>query len=260
MKKCVTVWNYPGNRVKNAYRFHSLGFDAISWLGSEFACLTSEEDEQIVDMLKQTGMQFTVHSRLPDPEKAESCEKFIEELKRVVAWQEKYGLLHSYTFDFWFDVPKTLPYLKKTIDAFRNKSTIIACEDIPLTKRQLDGLRSAVSPKDNFGILLDLGHMNMRQRCIELIEPEDFIASIEALPLPIIEVHVHDNMSYKDEHMYLGYGTLPIDAVIEGLKRKNFNGTVTIEIVRRDWDEEQTFQYAVDSCNLFFNRWNEIKH
>ena len=31
MKKCVTVWNYPGDRVENAYRFRELGFDAIEF-------------------------------------------------------------------------------------------------------------------------------------------------------------------------------------------------------------------------------------
>ena len=260
MKKCVTVWNYPGDRVENAYKFHSLGFEAVSWLGGEFIQLSEAEDERLVTMLKETGMLFTVHSRLPDPAKPESCEAFLKEIERAAAWQDKYGLLYSYTFDFWFDVQGTLPYLKKMLDAFRGKSTIIACEDIPLNKRQLDEMSKFLSPKDKFGILLDLGHMNMRQRCIELIEPEDFIAAIEALPLPIIEVHVHDNMSYKDEHMYLGYGTLPLNAIITGLKKKNFDGFVTMEIVRREeWSLEQTFQYPVDGHNRFFSCWNEQK-
>ena len=91
MKKCVTVWNYPGDRVENAYRFRELGFDAISWLGSEFAALTPEDDERVVAMLKTTGMQFTVHSRLPDPQKPEDCEAFRREIRRVAAWQQKYG-------------------------------------------------------------------------------------------------------------------------------------------------------------------------
>ena len=43
---------------------------------------------------------------------------------------------------------------------------------------------------------MDVGHMNIRQRCMELIEPEDFIASFEALQLPIVEVHLHDNKSF----------------------------------------------------------------
>ena len=30
MKNCVTVWNYPGDKIENAYRFHELGFDAVS--------------------------------------------------------------------------------------------------------------------------------------------------------------------------------------------------------------------------------------
>lgn len=258
MKKCVTVWNYPGSELENARKFHELGFDAVSWLGEHFVRMTEAEDDQLAAILRETRMQFTVHSRLPDPDSPEACKKFDEELARCVAWQEKYGLLYSYTFDFWFDLDKTLPYLDKALTAFRGSGVTIACEDIPLNKRQMEKFSKLLKPKDKFGILLDAGHMNIRQRSMELIEPEDFISSIQALPLPIIEVHLHDNLSHKDEHMYLGYGNLPLDAIITGLKRKNFDGFATIEVVRHDWTEQQTFQYAVDSRDLFFRRWKEL--
>lgn len=259
MKKCVTVWNYPGDRLENAYKLHALGFDAVSWLGEDFEQMTEEQDERLVAMLKETGMQFTVHSRLPDPDKPEKCEEFRKEIKRAVAWQEKYGLMYSYTFDVWYDPERTLPYLGEVLQAFRGTNTTLACEDIPLNKLQMKSFEKYLKPNDRFGILMDVGHMNIRQRCIELVEPEDFISSFQALPLPVVEVHLHDNLSYKDEHMYLGYGNLPLDAIIVGLKKKQFDGFATIEIVQHGWSEEQTFQYAVDSRERFLSRWNEIK-
>lgn len=257
MKKCVTVWNYPGDRVENAYRFRELGFDAISWLGSEFAALTPEDDERVVAMLKTTGMQFTVHSRLPDPQKPEDCEAFRREIRRVAAWQQKYGLLYSYTFDFWTDEQTTLPYLGEALATLRGMNIVMACEDIPLSKSQFREFEKYVHPRDKFGILMDIGHMNIRQRCMELIEPEDFVASFEALQLPIIEVHLHDNKSFADEHMYLGYGTVPLKAVVTGLKKKRFDGFATVEIIQRDWSADQTFQYAVDSRDMFLRCWEE---
>ncbi|MDL2318449.1 extracellular solute-binding protein [Eubacteriales bacterium OttesenSCG-928-A19] len=151
------------------------------------------------------------------------------------------------------------PYLSEALSAFRGTDTTIACEDIPLNKRQLERFEKILKPRDRFGVLLDAGHMNIRQRCMELIEPEDFITSIEALPLPIVELHLHDNKSYKDEHKHLGYGNLPLDAIVIGLKRKRFDGYVTIEIVPREETEEQAFQYATEGRDLFLQRWQALE-
>ena len=35
--------------------------------------------------------------------------------------------------------------------------------------------------------------------------------------------------------MYLGYGTVPLKAVVTGLKKKRFDGFATVEIIQRDW-------------------------
>ena len=261
MKTCATVWNYRGNRFDDAYRLHQLGFDAVSWLGSEFDQMNEEDDQRLVAMLKETGMELTIHGRLPDPADLEMCESFHKAVKRTAAWQQKYVLLYSWTFDFWTEQEKTLPYLEEVLCAFRGTNTVIAAEDIPLNKIQMKGFEKIIHPKDRFGILIDVGHMNIRQRCIELVEAEDFVAAFQALPLPVIEVHLHDNLSYKDDHMYFGYGNLPLDAIVTGLKKVGFNGFSTIEIVShgRGWSEEETFTHTVNSRDLFLNRWNEVQ-
>ena len=85
----------------------------------------------------------------------------------------------------------------------------------------------------------------------------DFIAAFDALPLPIIEVHFSGNRSYKDEHMYLSYGTVPLDAICRGMKRRGFDGFATMEIVFHDWTLDQAFDYAVSSRELFLKHWAE---
>lgn len=257
MKNCVTVWNYPGDRIENAYRFHELGFDAVSWLGSDFANMTETEDERLVEMLRKTGMLLTVHSRMPNPDKPELCEAFHREMRRAAAWQKKYGLIYSYTFDFWTAVETTVPYLDEALKTFRGLNVVVACEDIPLNAHQLEAFLPYITDEDKFGVLIDVGHMNIRQRSMELIEDEDFIAAFDALPLPIIEVHFSGNRSYKDEHMYLGYGTVPLDAVCRGMKRRGFDGFATMEIVFHDWTLDQAFDYAVSSRELFLKHWAE---
>lgn len=257
MKQCVTIWNYPGDRIENAYRFHALGFEAVSWLGGEFSIMTEKEDERLAEMLRNTGMLLTVHSRMPNPEKPESCEAFHQEMLRAASFQKKYGLIYSYTFDFWTAVEPTIPYLGEALKAFRGLNVIVACEDIPLNAHQLEAFIPYLTDEDQFGVLIDAGHMNIRQRSMELIEDEDFIAAFDALPLPIIEMHFSDNKSYKDEHMYLGYGTVPLDAICRGMKRRHFDGFATMEIVFHDWTLDQAFDYAVNSRDLFLKHWAE---
>ena len=257
MKNCVTVWNYPGDKIENAYRFHELGFDAVSWLGSDFANMTEAEDERLVEMLRKTGMLLTVHSRMPNPDKPELCEAFHREMRRAAAWQKKYGLIYSNTFDFWTAVETTVPYLDEALKTFRGLNVVVACEDIPLNAHQLEAFLPYITDEDKFGVLIDVGHMNIRQRSMELIEDEDFIAAFDALPLPIIEVHFSGNRSYKDEHMYLSYGTVPLDAICRGMKRRGFDGFATMEIVFHDWTLDQAFDYAVSSRELFLKHWAE---
>lgn len=258
MKKCVTVWNYPGDRVTNAYRFHELGFDAVSWLGEEFFRMNEEEDERLAKMLRETGMLFTVHSRMPDSQNPSACEAFHQEMRRAAAWQKRYGLMYSYTFDFWSDVKTTVPYLGEALETFRGLNVYVACEDIPLNAHQLEDFLPYLTEEDKFGVLVDAGHMNIRQRSIELIENEDFIAAFDVLPLSIIEVHFSDNKSYKDEHMYLGYGSLPLDAICTGMRRKDFDGFATMEIMPHDWDLDSCMQHAVESRDRFLKCWEKV--
>lgn len=194
---------------------------------------------------------------MPNPDNPERCEAFHREMRRAAAWQKKYGLIYSYTFDFWTAVETTVPYLDEALKTFRGLNVVVACEDIPLNAHQLEAFLPYITDEDKFGVLIDAGHMNIRQRSMELIEDEDFVAAFDALPLPIIEVHFSGNRSYKDEHMYLGYGTVPLDAICRGMKRRGFDGFATMEIVFHNWTPDQAFDYAVSSRELFLKHWAE---
>ena len=257
MKKGVAVWNYPGPGLENAKEFYRRGFDAVSWLGRTFAEMTEEEDEQLAQLLRETGMKFTVHYGLPDPDSPEHVAGYRKAIERCAAWQEKYGLMDGLTFDFWFDSDKSMPHLAFAIETMRGLGTFLACEDTPLNDRMAEKYLKLLKPKDKYGILLDLGHMNIRQHSIELSEPEDYATAINALPLDVLEVHLHNNKGRKDEHMYITYGNLPLEGCIAGLKKKHFDGIVTVEVVQREWSPEQGFDYAELTRDTFFSKWNE---
>ena len=257
MYKGVAVWNYPGDNLENAKEFARRGFTAVSWLGADFCKMTQEQDEALVEFLRANKLVFSVHSRLPDPDSKEACDDFRKEIERCAAWQQKYSCLNGYTFDFWFDHNASMPYLGFALETLRGSGAFIACEDTPLNDRLVNDFLKLTKPQDDYGILMDLGHMNIRQHNMELFEYEDFVSSFKNLPLPVKEVHLHNNMGRKDEHMHINYGNLKLDACVAGLKKKGFDGIVTVEVVQRDWPREQGFIYAEQTRDAFFAEWNK---
>ncbi len=84
----------------------------------------------------------------------------------------------------------------------------------------LDVCRQVKYP--NFGICLDVGHVN----CYS----EDSIETwLELLKGRIRHVHVHDNDGVRDLHRAVGKGTVNWEAVLQELVRYNKNLTWTIE-------------------------------
>lgn len=258
MKKGVAVWNYPGPGIENAREFIRRGFDAVSWLGSTFAGMTEQEDEELISFLRETKAAFTVHYGLPNPEKPDVVASYRTAIERCAAWQQKYGLMEGLTFDFWYDPELSMPNLAYAIETMRGLDTFLACEDTPLNDRMAEKFLRLLKPEDHYGILLDLGHMNIRQHSIELSEPEDFSMAIQSVPFKVFEVHLHNNKGRKDEHMYISYGNLPLEGCIDGLRKKRFDGIVTVEVVQRDWTREEGFAFAEQTRDAFFSKWDTL--
>jgi sugar phosphate isomerase/epimerase len=109
--------------------------------------------------------------------------------------------------------------------------------------------------------------MNLRQTKKNDHTDEAFITAFADLPLTVRELHLHDNKGVNDNHMYLGYGTLPLPAVVKGLQKTNFDGVVTIEIVqsdwplddgsRRGWPLEQGVKYATEAMSAVEGLWKK---
>ena len=94
----------------------------------------------------------------------------------------------------------------------------------------------------DMGILLDTGHTNVHVR--SGIDPNirDIGSFIKGLPLDILEVHLQDNQGKKDEHKYLGYGTLDLKALLNSLKGIKYKGPLTLEICK----DILSGQYQID--------------
>ena len=79
------------------------------------------------------------------------------------------------------------------------------------------------------GILLDTGHLNMAIHS-EWCREKSPVEFIDHLPAPVLEVHLHDNHGTEDEHLPPGAGTADLAAVLKALKRRGFEGPVTLEV------------------------------
>lgn len=257
MYRGVAIWNYEGNAVENAQTFLTAGFDAVSWNAPLFVDRYGQEErEAVADYLKRAKQYLTMHNLLPSPYDASEIASARHAWRILLDWHRQHGLLRGMTFDFVHPHDDQLPLLAECLEMFRGQGVFLACEDTPLRARTMDKFARYLSPADDFGILIDLGHLNIRQWKMELHEAEDFEKMFRDLPLPVRELHVHDNKGRKDEHRELGAGVLPLEAVVQALKRIHFDGIVTVEVVNsQGWDVSTHIKKAIETSDRFFAAW-----
>lgn len=258
MYKGVAIWNYAGDAVENARRFKEAGFDAVSWNAPLFVERYNDDDrERVAEYLKESGQYLTMHNLLPDPDSKEIIEDCRKAWRILADWNAKHHLLNGMTFDFCFPHDKQLPLLREVMDVFRGTGVFLACEDTPLNARTMEKFAKYITPEDDYGILIDLGHMNVRQNMMEMHEPEDIMRTFKQLPLKLRELHLHSNWGRRDEHREVGYGNLPLKAVTDAAKEIGFDGIVTVEIVNsQQWTIDEHIAKAIDTSKRFFDSWN----
>ena len=76
--------------------------------------------------------------------------------------------------------------------------------------------------EENFGAVLDCGHLNAAKEIIPL--------SIEKLGEKIMYVHASDNDGRDNYHFAPGKGTIDWDGVFQALRKHKFNGYIAIDV------------------------------
>lgn len=254
MYRGVAIWNYAGDAVENAERFHQAGFDAISWNAPLFVDRYNDDDrERVAEYLKRSGQYFTMHNLLPSPYDPQEQASARYAWNIIADWNRRHRLLKGMTFDFWHPHDDQLPLLRECMDVFEGQDVFFACEDTPLNARTMEKFEKYLKPGDDVGILIDLGHMNIRQWMREEHEREDFMRVFRQLPMKLRELHVSDNKGRKDEHREVGYGNLPLADVAAAVKAIGFDGIVTVEIVNsQNWTIDEHIAHAIDTSNRCF--------
>lgn len=254
MYRGVAIWNYAGDAVTNAETFRKAGFDAISWNAPLFVdAYTDADRERAAEFLKQSGMYFTMHNALPNPKDPKEQESARRAWNIIADWNRRHGLLKGMTFDFWYPHDELLPFYRACMDVFAGQDVFFACEDTPLDAATMEKFAKYLKPGEDVGILIDLGHMNLRQWQQGKHGREDFLQAFRQLPMKLRELHVSDNLGVKDDHRELGYGNLPLADVGDAVRALGFDGIVTVEIVNsQNWTIDEHIAHAIDTSNRCF--------
>ena len=81
-------------------------------------------------------------------------------------------------------------------------------------------------PKDQVGVCFDLGHFN-------LFSEASIKHWLDVLGPRLIEVHLHDNLGMKDDHIAVGDGTVKFSGLIAWLKLQEVKPMLTLEMEQK---------------------------
>ena len=233
MKHGVTVWNWaePGKPLAALVQeLAGMGFEVMSFLPGQLLSLSHAQSRALLAVLDGYRLPATVHGTCDlEPDMIERIVTLLG--RRLLAFTLD-PLLRTDSRGTLYAVNAMVALLQVIQASTRGTGVRFGIEDFPLDPLALDYYREELEPvleSPRFGILLDVGHMNLR------MAQEDYFASdvgdyIAGLPLPIVEVHVHDNRGDRDSHEPLGAGDIPFPAVAGALMAVGFDGVSTIEI------------------------------
>jgi sugar phosphate isomerase/epimerase len=237
MRYGIAVWNYMTEGVSLCERvrqFASFGFDAVSFLPRQIVHLSASERSELAALLAELDLIATVHG------KCDITEGEVETLADSLG-----AALYAVTLDAawapdsrgsFYDGAEIVAALGRIARPTRGTPVRFGIEDFPRDQLALDHFRRDLGPlldEPRYGMLIDLGHMNIYLRTHAYYRGVEPDAYLRRLPVPLIELHVHDNDGRRDQHGPLGLGNADFSAVACTLRRIGFDGVSTIEIAPR---------------------------
>ena len=234
--------------------FKDMGFQAVSL--SRYAPYPVEEEE--IELLRNYEA-VTVHIGCPaDP----------DELRQVREIHRRTGLIRWVSFDAApkrsgdLDLECTVRCLMHALGLLSKEKIGVLIENWMFGSETFRLIKKEVGRR-GLGILLDLGHLNLYSKKMGMRADE----YINRLPLDIHEIHLHDNDGVQDLHLPLaprqGSLLLAMEDVVAGLKKKGFDGVVTLEVMPRLQSiyikDEEGIGSIIRTRQIFEDFWNEDK-
>jgi len=238
MKWGWAIWNMKGaDQARKCRMAKELGLDFVSFVASplRWAHRNPEAEAATAALLGELGLGWTVHGavgRGGDPEATAGLASSLADTETFAA-EAGPPLVVSFDPGYFvdehgarsFDPEGTARALASAVEKLSPLGTTVAVENWKINSRpeQFAELGRRV---DKLGMLLDVGHMNLH-----LTETGGEVADyVASLPLPIVDLHLHDNDGATDLHLPLGEGTLKLDEAAAAVAARGYDGLATAEV------------------------------
>jgi len=235
MRYGIAAWNYqePGVGLPALVAsFLDEGFDAVSLQAHHLARMDRAEAREVAALLARRSAACTLHSNfeLTTPADVDAAMDLLGGSLRSLTFDAAMAVDSRGTF---YDAPRMAALLRHVEQVSRGTGLRFGVEDFPLDADALAWYRESLEPLlecPRFGMLIDVGHLNLRRHAHPYFRGRSVGDYLAAAPLPVVEVHVHDNTGERDQHGHLGFGNIAFEEVAAGLRRIGFEGVSTIEI------------------------------
>lgn len=96
--------------------------------------------------------------------------------------------------------------------------------------RTIEEFGELVEDLEGLGVTLDVGHVYLGAKMGENPSPQDaVIETIGEAKNWLVNVHLHDNHGFGDEHLVPGRGEIDFERVLGALKGSNYDGPLVLE-------------------------------
>jgi len=234
MLTAVATWPFMTPRAtlpQRVEQFADMGFEGVSLLPGQVLDLPAAEANGLADLLRGRSLFATVHgdAGLTPDQTARLLEVLGDRLLCLT-------IDRSYQEDSrgrLYDAEGMAAVLRAVESLSVGTELRFAVEDFPLDEMALAHYRAALEPlpaSPRYGILIDVGHLNMRRHGARYFAGLSVGQYLARVPVPIVEVHLHDNDGTRDAHAPFGQGNVDFAAVVAGLKAAGFDGVATVEV------------------------------
>lgn len=191
---------------------------------------------EVVELIGRSDLDVTIHPAAVPFTGAGSSERqevFKKAVERAADLQRETGRVRVVAVDpaatcrggdMIYDPEGTKKSLEFIARAFEGPDVKVGVENWKINPdpEEFRRLRRELASVTDLGLLLDLGHLH--------VMTDDPVAAARDLPIPVCEVHVHDNKGDSDDHMPLGRGNLPLEGLVSAIRAGGFDGIWTLEI------------------------------
>jgi sugar phosphate isomerase/epimerase len=234
MRYATAIWNYsePDLGLPDLVsEFAGFGYDTISFSSGQFPDFDDPALSETAALVHDRGLGVTIHC---------AFDFGVEGVARALALFGDRAL--AVTFDpltevdscgSSFATARMAPVLAEILLRSEGSALRVGIEDLPLDAHALDTYRADLGPlmaSGRYGMLLDVGHLNLRLRRWSYFQNLSVAEYIAQVPIPIVEAHLHDNNGEGDQHGHFGFGNVDFAAVAEALKAVGFDGVSTVEV------------------------------